>query len=150
MRNHVSTLIFFLVLNLFFAVNGQAKNDQEFKIFKFENDTLTQTIKIKTIHKAKIFFELTSENKKYNIKSIISGYAIDKYPGMGGENDEDDDGIAYFVIQYIFSFPESDSGLYIRVDAEEGRRVTIVEYNMENFRSKYCPFDSQGKLRLVK
>ena len=150
MRNYVFTLTFLLVLNLFFVVNGQTKNDQEFKVFKFENDTLTQTIKIKTITNAKIFFELTSENKKYNIKSVISGYAIDKYPGMGGENDEDDDGIAYFVIQYDFSFPESNSGLYIRVDAEEGRRVTIVEYNMDNFRSKYCPFDSQGILRLVK
>ncbi len=150
MRKYFFTLSFLFILNLFFTANAQAKNDQEFKVFKFENKTLTQTIKIKKITKAKIFFELTSENKKYNIKSVISGYAIDKYPGMGGENDEDDDGIAYFVIQYDFSFPESNSGLYIRVDAEEGRRVTIVEYNMDNFRSKYCPFDSQGILRLVK
>ncbi len=145
--NTIKNLVIFLCFT-FLHINFLSA-----QIYRFENDSLKQEIKIIKSKKG-LNFEYTVENKNFRITSIIQGKA-EKIWGV--DNLEPGQlpclnnlSKVMFVDKYIFEIPKYHSGIYIYIEYDNKKEAVIEEYNMNDFRSKYCPFTSQGILRLVK
>jgi hypothetical protein len=111
--------------------------------YSFENDTLLQKIEIVYISNNEIRFKILSKNAKRNLVSTIEGIA------KRGENtdleiDEDEDGISYPSVEYVY---EEGCRLSIRIEMERKEKVRIIEFQCERMHSKSCPFTSIGLLK---
>jgi len=105
-------------------------------IYVFENDSIKQTIELSLCNEKEIVFKLISQNKYRNQESKIEGIA--KIKGGDIELDEDSEGNAYPVYEYIY---EKDCWLAFRIDKETKTKIRINEANCI-LHNLYCPFAS--------
>lgn len=112
--------------------------------YLYENDTIKQEFTLEKINIHKIYFELSSFNKKSKLISKISGYATGNNPN-DTEIDNDENGEGYLAIKFVY---KKECILHFRFDFETYTKLQIIEYGNKclNFREIKCPFQSQGIL----
>jgi hypothetical protein len=110
--------------------------------FIYENDTIKQTVKIQFMNDDEIKFQLNCENKMRNQNAFIEGIAKSKDGDL--EIDEDEEGNAYPVIEFIY---EKDCWLAFRIDLDTR---SILRIHMADCTpNPYCPFSSVGILNKI-
>jgi len=105
--------------------------------YKYEDEYIVQTLHVKFLSKTQMEFVLASESKKAREVSEIAGTAINS--GGDYEIDEDEEGNAYPVVEYIF---DNNCWLSFRFDADTKTKLRITETNCEDSRKPECPFGS--------
>ena len=112
-------------------------------IYVYEDDTFKQTLKVSFLNEEEIDFLFISENKIKKQKESIQGIAKNEYLGFGSvELDEDDDGNAYPVDEYIY---HGNCWLAFRINMEDKSTVRIKVADCEE-ENPNCPFYSIGLL----
>jgi hypothetical protein len=127
-----------------FADSGMIEVEQGKIIYSFENDTLKQTVELSRITKTEIRFKLISENKFRGQMNYTAGTAKNIYIDYDPEIDEDEEGMAYPVNEYIH---EGDCRLSFRIemDRQEKMQVKVADNCLSS--NPYCPLASAGILR---
>jgi len=127
-----------LIISCFFFFSCSAQNKKD--VYIYENDTIKQTVKLSFVNENKITFQLISENILREQSATIEGVAISNDWGM--ETDDDDEGYAYAVTEYIH---EGDCWLSFRIDMETQTTMRIIMADCVP--NPYCPFTSVGILK---
>lgn len=110
-------------------------------LFLFENDTLRQTVALKTITEKTVAFKLTSSNKLKNKTIHMKGTAQLKEGDL--EIDEDEEGNGYPVDEYVYN--QDSCFLALRLDAESKDKMTIKTGDCVK-KTPDCPLSSLGIL----
>jgi len=121
------------------TLNNDETTSQEI-VYIYENDTLKQTVKLTFINEEKIDFLFVSENKIKKQKESIQGIAKNNDGDI--EIDEDDEGNAYPVNEYIYS---GNCWLAIRINMEDESTIRIKVADCKRHNPN-CPFYSVGLL----
>src|SRR6185436_6331059 len=89
--------------------------------FGLQKDKAKQDLEVRMQGKKKIAFKLTVTEP---CKRTVTGTAASK--GGDAESDEGEDGVSYFVDEYVY---KAKDGCYlaIRIDADDKRRARVVE-----------------------
>jgi hypothetical protein len=121
----------------------KSKNNKT-SFYTYSNDTIEQRIFIKDINDDEIEFKYIVENKILKCKQQINGIAINKYPEMDPELDEDEEGFGYPVIEYFYQY--NDCAIYIRRAMIKKNKIQI-KTNCKKF-VESCPIASIGILKV--
>lgn len=97
-------------------------NNSKSEIFEFENDTLKQYVELYSRNEREISFLLVSRNKITMQEARLAGIAKNK--GGDAELDEDADGYAYVVTEYIY---DNECWLAFRLDNDTNTRIRVNE-----------------------
>lgn len=111
------------------------------KKYVFENKKNIQTVYIKKENNDSIEFTIISKNKTTNATRSLNGIA--KLKSGDVELDEDSDGLAYPVNEYIYK--ENELWVYFRLDI---KTKTILSIKSNEKKNQECPFNSIDKLHL--
>lgn len=128
-------------------IASEKKGVEKDILYEYNDDTLSQTLKIKYISKEEIDFEIASINKIKNKKSILTGIAKGSL-NQDPEMDEDDQGNGYAAREYRYSKEACSIGIRIAID-EAKNKAKVTEYNCYNLRDSNCPFESVGVLKKI-
>jgi hypothetical protein len=123
------------------TTEGKKILDETCIFYKFENDTLKQSVEIVKQKSNSIVFILLTENKRNHKQARIEGEALLK--GGDAEFDEDEDGNSYLVSEYIF---EKQCWISLRLDSETRSKMKIIEADCIQKHDPSCPFSSVGFL----
>ena len=123
------------------TTEGKKSLDGTSIFYKFENDTLKQSVEIVKQKSNSIVFILLSENKRNHKQARTEGEAFLK--GGDAELDEDDDGNSYLVSEYIF---DRQCWISFRLDSETRSKMKIIEADCKQKHDPSCPFASVGIL----
>jgi hypothetical protein len=126
--------------------NTKQKQDSTYneKIYLYEDNEFVQRIKVKKINDKSISFVLISKNKIKKLSNTISGVA--KLNEGSGENDNDEEGNAYFVNEYMYD--TDNCWLAFRIDVDTKSLMRIKEADCDKLRNPDCPFASIATLKL--
>jgi hypothetical protein len=72
-------------------------------VYVFENDTIKQSVTLNYLTDIEISFRYTVENKTRQQNAFIQGTAKNEYSEYDPEMDEDEEGVAYFADEFIYS-----------------------------------------------
>lgn len=109
-------------------------------IYIFENDTIKQKVELGLFNDKELNFTLTTENKAQKKKAILKGLA--KIKNGDVELDEDSEGNAYPVDEYIYDF---ECWIAFRIERGSHLRMIIKEADCKQH-DYSCPFASEGIL----
>jgi hypothetical protein len=121
------------------VVNEQTKKS----LYSYEDEMIKQTIDLEEISKSKVKFSLLHYNKKKDVTSSLNGVAEIKKLG-DVELDEDEEGEAYPVDEYIYM--NKDCYLSIRIEKESKVKLRIMETECNPIKTE--SFQSNGILKL--
>ncbi len=122
--------------------------DTAYIVFELLNDTLRQSLSLKldsTNRNAS--FKIESRNSKGNLSTFLTGVAIEK-AGGDLESDEDENGEAYFVKEYISETKDCYIALRIEMETQSLAKVKIGDCEEKN--NIKAPLESVGLLKRKK
>lgn len=120
------------------AKNAGSGTHSNIMKFVFENDTLRQLAELRFEGNNSLSFELTTINKLGGLENHFEGTAKIKDGDI--EIDEDAEGNAYPVLEYVF---EKDCWLSFRIDKDTQTRLKVIESNCI-LNDNRCPLGSLG------
>lgn len=93
-------------------------------VYNYTFNGIEQKLKITSKSENEIYFEYTIRNTAENCEITLKGNAVNKNPEMDPELDEDEEGVAYPSIQYIYE--NGDCYLGIRIAMIDRDKVVVL------------------------
>lgn len=111
-----------------------AISSPNFQIYLVENDSIMQSIEIKSITKKELSFVIVSKNKRDGYSKHLEGIAsISNSSDL--EFEEDEEGNALPVTEYIYK--NNSCWISIKIDLEKEDFIKLKESECSDFTKKY-------------
>lgn len=121
-------------------------SNKEEILLEYKNDTLTQTMSVEYLNNKKIKFSFVSFNTLRSKRSNLQGLATMDESNADPEQDETEDGTAFFYDDWHYvngscqlDMRISDSATYIRV----------FDFKCDNLHEKVCPIATPGVMHRI-